>query len=135
LSDRFRRKKVVDFSARESNEVRFMHREWLAYIEGFEQGPYTARELSTHPQVTPDTFVRKKQGDKWVRIRHVFELREIFKDKPIPQALNQDKKVTQTLPVPDDATLTLSQPDPFLPYVWSIALIFFLIYLFYLIYE
>lgn len=112
-----------------------MDREWLAFIDGLEQGPYTARELSAHPLVTPDTLVRKKQWSKWVQIRHVFELREIFKDKPISEALNEKKKIKQPSLTTGNDTLTLSQPDPIFPYIWWAIVILFLIYLFYLIYE
>lgn len=109
-----------------------MNREWLAFIEGLEQGPYTPQELSVHPQVTPDTYVRKKHWNNWVPIRKVFELKDIFKDKPTPSPDTDNKKNEQTDLSLENATLAMNQPDPFFTFLWWILGFLFFAYLIYI---
>lgn len=57
-----------------------MEKVWFILIDGKEQGPYTIQGLKNHPLVTPDTLVRHKNSKKWLQIRYVKELEEVFKD-------------------------------------------------------
>ena len=112
-----------------------MSKEWLAFINGLEQGPYTPTELGTHPQVTPDTLVKKKKWNKWMPIRQVFELREIFKDRPPSQPLHEKKLDVLDLATDDAISLDPSNPDPFFTYMGIILGIFLLISILYVLYA
>jgi hypothetical protein len=105
------------------------------FLDGKQEGPYSPQELKIHARVTPDTFVRKKGWKEWIRIRHVPELKEVFEDEPKPKPLFDDnKKALFSDLLQDNAALTLTQQDPFHPYIWLLILISLLTYLIYLLY-
>ncbi len=111
-----------------------MVKEWFILINGIQEGPYSIKDLKRHSQLTPDTLVRKRGWKDWVAIRHVLELKDVFKDEPSPQLLNGKKSAPGDL-TSDQAALTISQQDPFHPYLWILLIVSFLIYLIYLISE
>lgn len=111
-----------------------MNNDWLILIEGKEEGPYSLRGLRAHPKVTPDTLVKKKDWKKWVAIRYVEELKDVFKDESdSPQTVN-GKKILPELSQ-EQEVLTLRQQDPFFSYLWLLLLILLLIYLVYFFYA
>lgn len=112
-----------------------MNKEWFIFLDGKQEGPYSPQDLKIHSRVTPDTFVRKKGWKDWIAIRHVPELKEVFEDasKPKPLSDNNKKPVFSDL-LQDNATITLTQQDPFHPYIWLLILLSLLIYLMYTLY-
>lgn len=112
-----------------------MNKEWFILVDGKQEGPYSPEDLNSHSKLTPDTLVWKKGWKEWIAIRHVRELKDVFKDKPAPKPLTENgKKGVITDLSTDQATLTISQ-DPFHPYLWILLIISFMIYLIYLLYE
>lgn len=108
-----------------------MTKEWFIFIDGNEEGPYSPDDLKRHPRVNPDTLVRKKAWKGWLAIRFIKELKEIFKDKA-PKKPVKDTALNVDI-LTDQAALTISQPDPFHPFLWILLIISLVIYLIYLI--
>jgi len=112
-----------------------MSKEWFAIIERKELGPFAPEELFLLPHVTPDTQVKKKDWDKWIPIRHVPELQDLFKDKLPAKQTHETPSKENVISEGEDLALTLPQPDPFFTYFWIVLGLFFIIYLFYLLYD
>ncbi len=108
-----------------------MNKEWFILVNGNQEGPYSLRDLKRHPQVTPDTLVWKKGWKEWMAIRFVPELKDVFKDEPGTKPLNGKKAVPDLSR--DQATLTITNQDPFHPYLWLLLIISFVIYLIYML--
>ncbi len=108
-----------------------MDKEWFILIEGKQEGPYSPRELKLDPRVTPDTLVWKKGFTNWVPIRHVPELKDVFKDQPKSKPLHEKSKPPSTDLIEKQEVLILNR-DPSQFFLW---LLIILLILFYVIYQ
>ena len=82
---------------------------WYVLLDGKQRGPYTFLELKAMASITPDTLCWKEGMTKWLPIRDVPELKNLFKDDHPLQ------KLPDALPVvtpADDLALTLPQIEP-----------------------
>jgi GYF domain 2 len=57
-----------------------MQKIWYIEIDGKREGPYSVAELKRDHRLTPEILVWKKGFKKWVPIRNVPELKEVFAD-------------------------------------------------------
>lgn len=69
-----------------------MEKEWFIHIEGKQEGPFSIKDLKNDHRLTPDTLVWKKGMKKWMPIRSIPELKEIFEDEVKPQIEEFKKK-------------------------------------------
>lgn len=86
--------------------------EWFIQVHGKREGPYSVEDLKRHPMVTPDTLVWLPGLKKWVLMRHVPELDEVFADEVEGSAGNETIEESEDLKTPDDV---LVAADPGLP--------------------
>lgn len=108
-----------------------MIKEWFIIVEGRQEGPYSLLELSRDKRITPDTLVWKKGFEKWIAIRNVRELKELFEDKPEGKPLHEKSKEKKpSLLDAEQDTLAISQ-DPFQFTLWLLVILLILLYLFY----
>lgn len=61
-----------------------MEKIWYIQVDGTREGPFSFQELKKDLRITPDTLIWKSGFKKWVPIRSVPELKELFKDEPTP---------------------------------------------------
>lgn len=109
-----------------------MDKVWFIEIAGKAEGPYSIWELKSDARITPDTFVWKEGFTKWLPIRKVPELKEIFKDtSDTPQPLSEEKNKGKTsLPEQDEIALKLQSDFP--PFLFWLLITFLIIfYVFY----
>lgn len=107
-----------------------MNKIWFIWIDGMKEGPYNAIDLKRDPRITPDTLVWKEGFKEWKAIRHVGELKEIFKDKPESKPLHENTPLPIGKGAPEEEALTL-QNDPFQFYLWLLVIVLITLYLFY----
>jgi len=112
-----------------------MEKIWYIEIEGKQEGPYNLLELKRDIRLSPDTLVWKKGFEKWIPIRDVPELKEVFKDEPNQQEPNEEKPTSKqkSLPLQDELTLPFEENFPYF-FLWLIIALVILSYLLYKIY-
>jgi hypothetical protein len=108
-----------------------MDKIWFMAINGKQEGPYSIEDLKRDSRLTPDTLVWRQGFKKWLPIRFVPELKEIFKDKSEGKPLHEEKKLKPFTIDSEPATLTL-QNDPFQFFLWLLVISLLLFYFFYL---
>lgn len=95
---------------------------WYILLNQKQYGPYTFQELKGIASITPDTLCWREGMNGWVPIRDVPELKDLFKDEPVPE----DEEVSIAAPS-EDLALTLIPAEP--PYyLWLILLILVISY-------
>jgi hypothetical protein len=110
-----------------------MNKCWYIIIQGKQEGPYSFIDLSKNEKLTPDTLVWREGFDKWIPMRQVAELQEIFRDKPKSIPI-QERFQTKKIPIHPvdklDAVLS-SQMDPYQFYLWIVCVILIILYIIY----
>ena len=102
---------------------------WYILLNEKQYGPYTFKELKAITSITPDTLCWREGMKKWLPIRDVPELKDLFKDDHKPSATDK----VSDIPPAGDLTLTLPQTEP--PYyLLLIILLIMIIYAFFQIY-
>lgn len=105
-----------------------MEKIWYIFVDGKEEGPYSFLQLKNNSRVTPDILVRRKdwpQG-KWVPIRRVSELQDLFKDE------DEDKEELETknggAKITGQDTLALDMRYDPSNYIWIVIVVIAVIY-------
>ncbi len=84
-----------------------MLKEWYILIAEKQEGPYSIADLRKDSRITPDTMVWKQGFEKWLPMRDVPELKNLFEDAA------EDKDNVPPAPlILDDGTLTLRSEPP-----------------------
>lgn len=100
---------------------------WFIKINGNSEGPLSINDLKFDKRITPDTLVWKEGFPKWIPIRYVQELKEIFKDEEAEQKPKDQELPIKFTKIDDEITLDLHyNPLPFL--FWILILITLLLY-------
>lgn len=106
-----------------------MIKEWFILIDGNKEGPFSYLDLKRDRRLTWETLVWKQGFKKWLPIKDVPELSDLFKfeDK------SSNKEGTALLPCADDSIVLDARSQP--PYffwllVAVISLMYFFIYLY-----
>ncbi|MBS4167503.1 DUF4339 domain-containing protein [Parachlamydia sp. AcF125] len=90
--------------------------EWWIKVNEVSEGPFSIAQLRGDPRITPNTLVWKKGFEKWIPIRAVKELKDLFADSK-EQDLPLNPK--QNLPPFGNLELVLdTQKDPFDFFYW-----------------
>lgn len=105
---------------------------WYIKIQDAEEGPFDILELRHDPRLTPDTLVRKKGSSKWVPMRSVPELKEVFEDAlPLESYEERIKKGIRI----EKEELLLNPPYDFPPFLfWLLIMAIVLGYVCYQLY-
>lgn len=113
-----------------------MEKEWYILFDQDEEGPFSLADISRDERITPDTWVRHQSAQEWKRARFIKELELVFKDKPLPQALNSPTPPFSPTPdgIIDQEVLVLPQ-DPFQRLLWVLVLLLLLLSLIYQIFR
>lgn len=107
-----------------------MEKVWYILIDGKKEGPFSLPELKRHFRVTPDTLAWKEGFKEWVPIRHILELRDIFKDEEQPLSENEEEIKGKAVEMTPAETLAMrSDPPSF--YFWLIIALLVLSYALY----
>jgi hypothetical protein len=105
-----------------------MEKIWYIKVNSIPEGPFSVRELKRDRRITPNTLVWREGFAKWVAIRYVVELKEVFADDESP---DYEKKEEKPFPsrIPDREELALDlRIDP--PrFFWLLVIAIILIYL------
>ena len=103
-------------------------KEWFVKLDGRDVGPLSKEELRCNPKITPDTLIWKEGFTKWVPIRAVAELADLFQDEekqPDQQESGDGKKFESPL---GDATLALQRDPPHFIF-WLLMILLLVIYI------
>lgn len=107
-----------------------MQKIWYVKLNDKIEGPFTYTDLRKDRRLTPDTLVWKQGFDRWMAIREVPELEDLFKDDPQPDE-NQLKKAK----TPADDLLVLEMKGQQPPYFfWFLVAVTILLYSFLYLY-
>lgn len=107
-------------------------KEWYIDIDGATEGPFSIADLRHDLRITPDTLVWKKGFDKWVPIRSVAELRDVFRDPEEQSPKHPHQEMDEQAAQPqDELVIDMSgePPDFFWILIILLALAYFLIQL------
>lgn len=109
-----------------------MEKIWFIQLDGHQEGPFSVDELRHDSRITPDTFVWKEGFRKWIPIRYVSELKNLFKDPESlePQESEEDKKIIGLRKGKDELVLDLQKDFPPLLF-WILIILIIASYLFY----
>ncbi|KAF3361405.1 Uncharacterized protein PHSC3_002036 [Chlamydiales bacterium STE3] len=102
-----------------------MYKCWYILINFVKEGPYSYTDLKENPFITPDTLVLKEGWKKWLPIREVPELKDLFKEEEL------EEEESSSLPAPgEDAVLSLEFAEPpfFLWFLIALVVLTFVIY-------
>ncbi|MBA3721863.1 MAG: DUF4339 domain-containing protein [Parachlamydiaceae bacterium] len=107
-----------------------MNKEWYILIDSKQEGPFTLLELKRHPLITPDTLVWRPGFEKWVPIRQVADLKEVFKDEPeaVPLEDLVKPKSQSTSDLKQDQDTLAIQLEPFQFYIWLLVIIIVILF-------
>ena len=102
-----------------------MKKIWYISINNTQEGPYSVPELKADVRITPDTLAWRDGFPRWIKIRDIPELRDLFKDE------EDDKEEESSKPkIPFDELAIAYQHDPNSIF-WIIVLAFALFYFIY----
>lgn len=112
-----------------------MEKKWFIEINGIAQGPYSILDLKRDHRITPDTLVWRAGFPKWVMMRYVPELKEVFKDKPSNNKKEPEKKGKKLgHPTKDELAIDMRKHVP--PYIfWVLIGLVLIIYIIYRMYQ
>lgn len=105
-----------------------MEKIWYIKVNGKPEGPFSILDLKRDWRITPDTLVWREGFEKWVPIRNVVELREVFKDEG--DDLNDEKEKIRFPKTANKDEIALDMRSD--PPNFSWALIFLLILIYFL---
>lgn len=92
------------------------------------EGPFSILALMRDERLTPDTLVWKAGFEKWMKIREVAELKDLFRD-PKGSSSDGDQDNLEPLSKRDDSVLALSY-DPFHFWFWLLVGALLILYMF-----
>ncbi len=98
---------------------------WYISINNTQEGPYSIKELKLDDRLTPDTLAWREGFPRWIRIRDIPELRDLFKDKEIKPEEEASKPK-----VPFDEVVLDYQYEPH-TFFWIIIALLALLYFLY----
>lgn len=104
--------------------------EWWIKLGEVSEGPFSISQLRSDSRITPDTLVWKKGFVKWVPIRQVEELAEVFTDAGEPHMPAGKIRVNPR----DDELVIDTQKDPFDFFYWLILAVIIISYVLYQFY-
>ena len=108
---------------------------WFIAVQGKQEGPYSILDLKRDPRITPDTLVWKEGFVNWLPMRHVPELKEVFKDEPEAKPLQEEAKPSpRSNDLYKQETLIL-QRDPIQFFLWILVAILIILYLYYQFFQ
>lgn len=99
-------------------------------MEGSREGPFTLEELRHDSRVTPDTLVWKEGFPRWIPIRKIPELKELFVDPVSQEELSEEeeeKKKTDFLQNKGNDELAIdidNEPPTLLFWIIVVAMLF-----------
>lgn len=102
---------------------------WYIEIEGAKEGPYSYQDLKRDERIHPDTLIWKQGFPKWVPIRCVWELRDLFTDDESTKPEIDDRPKFKPLKEGEALTLEASWFQP--PFIVLIILIILATYFLY----
>lgn len=100
-----------------------MEAEWFVLLNGNQAGPYSVAQLKRMEEITPDTLAWRKGMIKWLPIREIPELKELFKD----EGIFPSPTVPESAAGVEDLTLNFPQADPPI-FFWLLFLLVLLAY-------
>lgn len=106
--------------------------EWWIKLGEVSEGPFSIFQLRSDSRVNPDTLVWKKGFVKWLPIRQIAELAEVFADAS-EQRLPADSENKQSNSRDDELVID-SQKDPFDFFYWLILAVMIISYVLYQFY-
>lgn len=99
---------------------------WFIAIDGKSEGAYSFLDLDRDDRVTPDTPVWKEGWPEWKKIKEVEELDQLFTDKKKQEAeREEDEKAL----FGDEETIAMDESIPPWIFLWIIAIVIAIIYL------
>ena len=102
-----------------------MEKIWYIKVNGTPEGPFSVMELKRDRRITPDTLVWREGFKKWIAIRYVVELKEVFADEDSQEAPKEDQ--TPLRGIPDEEIALDLRKDP--PYFWLLLILVIILYL------
>ncbi|MCB1112684.1 MAG: DUF4339 domain-containing protein [Chlamydiales bacterium] len=105
------------------NQAIITKKVWYIQIHGKKEGPYSIRDLRKDRRLTPDTLVWREGFKKWVPLRDVPELQEVFEE----EEEIEDEDVDLALLSEDQLAMTLQFEPPFFLF-WLLVVIVLTIY-------
>jgi hypothetical protein len=117
-----------------------MEKIWFININKKNEGPFSLAELKRDSRLTPDTLVWKAGFPKWVPIRKVPELQEIFQDECAPFQTPDDEQIPSADDIKPSSQTRSSRDEIVLdmrfepPYIFLILLLIVLL-MTYTLYE
>lgn len=103
-----------------------MKKIWYIKVNSKPEGPFSILELKRDWRITPDTLVWREGFEKWVPIRNVVELREVFKDERDDEDEEEKKVLFPKTPNKDEIALDMRSEPPYL--FWALIFLLILIY-------
>jgi hypothetical protein len=100
-------------------------RVWFVILAGKKEGPFSISQLLRFEGITPDTLAWKEGMPKWVPIREVAELKELFAEQPSPAPLIEEVK-GKSIGM-EDLALSLPHTEPPLLF-WILFFLIMLVY-------
>jgi len=103
---------------------------WYLDFDGKVEGPFSFEELKSDRRLSPDTLVWRAGFEKWVPIKAVPELQDIFKDE---ESEGEDEEIEEEIePVPDEEiALKLDRYEPPFFFYWLLLIAAILIFIVY----
>lgn len=108
-----------------------MDKIWFICFDDKEEGPFSAKELSSDSRVTLDTLVWREGFPDWVPLRNIKELRKYFIK---PRKEEKKELFSKKLPPQEEIAIEHGK-DPNFYFFWLIIAVIILLYLFYKMYR
>ena len=104
---------------------------WFIKIGDEELGPFSIRELKVNTKITPETLVRRENWTRWVAIKDVAQLKEVFCDDDNEEG-DDEKNDLDKKKVSDVLAITL---EPRYVFWWVLLILLLVLYLIIRIYD
>ena len=108
-----------------------MKKVWFIKVDGKEIGPFSKKELKFNSRITPDTLVRRHNWTKWIPIKKVEELKEIFEDENKNDD-DDDETSFDKKKISDVLTMSL---EPKHIFWWFLLIISLVLYILFHVYD
>lgn len=107
-----------------------MEKIWFILINDKKEGPYSFLELKQDDRITPDTLAWREGFAKWLPIRAIPELRDLFKDE---ETQKEPEKIVFS-PTPENEVISLRKDPPSFN-IWILMAVLIILYFFYLLFK